>query len=183
MNYLKLLMILLLPGVLLGSNISITNSNAEIAEYTCQKTSNYQVLTQVELSSGNISSSPNFHLVSFTDLIKTKRDLIRNTTVNESSLSKIVEENNLPKEFSLSHNYPNPFNSSTKIDYALPKPTQVSIDIYDVLGRRVKTIVNEHQNAGHHSVTFSSSSLATGIYIYRIQTLDFSKAHKMLIVK
>lgn len=185
MNYLKILMVLLLPGILLGSNSTLTGLTSDSEQFTHQKTNNYQVFTQIDDETGKLSSSSNFHLVSFADLTEPDFVFIRNTNSSSDDviLGKTAGDDNLPTEYSLSNNYPNPFNSSTKIDYALPEPTHVTIEVYNVLGQKVETIVNDYQNAGYYSVTFSSSSLATGMYLYRIQTDNYSKAHKMLIIK
>ena len=88
-----------------------------------------------------------------------------------------------PKEFSLQENFPNPFNPSTQIRYNLPKPIHVRLNIYDLLGREVATLINEFQNAGYKSVSFDASSLPSGVYIYRLQAGTFSDVKKMILMK
>jgi hypothetical protein len=68
----------------------------------------------------------------------------------------------------LSQNYPNPFNSSTTIRYELPRPSEVRLSVYDMLGREVSTIVNERRNAGVYEVKFEAAGLASGVYSYRL---------------
>jgi hypothetical protein len=68
-----------------------------------------------------------------------------------------------PVIYSLSQNYPNPFNPSTKIDYSLLKQSFVSIKIFDVLGREVKTLINEFKNTGYYSIEFNASELSSGV--------------------
>ncbi len=89
----------------------------------------------------------------------------------------------IPAEYSLSDNFPNPFNPSTVIQYQLPLKNMVSLKIYDVLGREVKTLVNEMQDAGNYSVAFNGSSLVSGVYIYSLRSGSFSATKKMMVVK
>ncbi len=185
MNYLKILMILLCPVILLGSDSAPSLEPNSVKHLTGQETGKYRMIAQVEKCTGETSSSPRFSLTSFTDLIEpdvfVKRDI--NLSEIDMSLSKTSGVDNLPSEFSLGNNYPNPFNSSTIIDYALPEASHVTIEVYNVLGQRVETLVDEYKEAGYHSVSFGSTNLATGMYLYRIQANEFSKANKMLIVK
>jgi hypothetical protein len=94
-----------------------------------------------------------------------------------------VTENGLPREFSLSQNYPNPFNAQTAIKYALPRDSQVRIEIFDLLGRKVTTLVNEDKEAGVHEIIWNSDRAASGIYFYRMQAGDFSTTSKMLLLR
>jgi len=89
----------------------------------------------------------------------------------------------LPVKFSLSQNYPNPFNPLTKINYSLPNATKVHIRVYDLLGRLVKTLVNEFKEAGSYDVQFDGTGLASGVYFYRIEAGDFVDSKKMVLVK
>jgi hypothetical protein len=99
-----------------------------------------------------------------------------------------IGETNLPKEFSLSQNYPNPFNPQTVIQYALPHDCEVHITIYNILGQKVRTLVNEHQMAGYKRVEWDSKSdqgeeVASGIYFYRIHAGKFEQVKKMALIK
>ncbi len=89
----------------------------------------------------------------------------------------------IPVKFELQQNYPNPFNPSTNIVYALPRAMHVRLAIYDVLGRQVATLVDARQPAGSHSVRFDSKGLGSGLYFYRLETENFTKARKMLLNK
>ena len=90
---------------------------------------------------------------------------------------------NMPSEYMLYQNYPNPFNATTKIKYGLPENAQVLIDIYDLLGRRVETLVNEYQSAGYHEITWQAQHVTSGTYLYRIQADDFIQHKTMLLLK
>ncbi|MGD8781294.1 MAG: T9SS type A sorting domain-containing protein [Ignavibacteria bacterium] len=86
-------------------------------------------------------------------------------------------------EFSLDQNYPNPFNPTTTISYQIPETGDVSLKIYDVLGREVMTLINETQASGVYSVEFNASKLASGVYIYRLKCNDFLQTKKLLLLK
>ncbi len=94
-----------------------------------------------------------------------------------------LKDDFLPTEFLLYQNYPNPFNPSTTIQFAVPKTSNVTIKIYDVIGRQVAMLVDEEYQPGQFKVIFEAGQLASGIYIYRIQAGDFRKAKKFLLLK
>ena len=93
------------------------------------------------------------------------------------------EESGLPKEFALEQNFPNPFNPSTVIRYALPKRSHVMLAIFNTLGQQVGVLINGEKEAGYHEVTFNASKLASGMYIYRLQAGDFTRAKKLCVIK
>jgi len=89
----------------------------------------------------------------------------------------------LPDSFELLQNYPNPFNPTTVMRYAVAEAQNVKIEVFDVMGRKVSTLVNKQEQAGWHAVEFNASKLASGVYLYRIQAGSYSKVLKMLMVK
>jgi hypothetical protein len=97
-------------------------------------------------------------------------------------------ENEIPRQFVLEQNYPNPFNPTTSITYALPVDAVVSIEVYNVLGQKVSQLVEGTMTAGYHNVSFDASSLASGIYMYRmtaqgINGEHFVRVQKMMVAK
>jgi hypothetical protein len=88
-----------------------------------------------------------------------------------------------PEEIKLHQNYPNPFNPSTVIKYQLSDASQVSLRVYDVMGREVTTLVNSFQNEGNYDVTFNANCLASGIYFYKLNTNGKQLINKMLLMK
>ena len=88
-----------------------------------------------------------------------------------------------PASFGLFQNYPNPFNPKTVIDYQIPIAGNVTLKIYDVLGREVATLVDGRQNAGNYAVSFDAGNLPSGIYFYRIIAGSFSSVRKLSVVK
>ncbi len=85
--------------------------------------------------------------------------------------------------YHLSNNYPNPFNPSTKITYSIPKRSNVSLKVFDLLGREVAELVNSEIEAGDNEVIFNASKLSSGIYFYRLQASDFIQTKKMILLK
>jgi hypothetical protein len=97
--------------------------------------------------------------------------------------TSITEMDDRPTAFTLSQNYPNPFNPTTQIAFAVPETGHVRLEVFDMIGQRVATIVNENVTAGAHTVTFDASALSSGIYLYRLQAGTFSQVNKMMLVK
>ncbi len=89
----------------------------------------------------------------------------------------------LPTEFSLSQNYPNPFNPTTQISFALPKASEVSLKVYNTLGKLVEVVVEGYMPAGVHTVTLSGENLSSGIYLYSIQAGEYRMVKKMTFLK
>ena len=113
--------------------------------------------------------------------------------VNEGTVSVNIQSAKfttgaaLPKEYALSQNFPNPFNSQTVIKYQLPKAGRVVLKIYNTLGQELRTLVDEEMKAGYHQISWdglsdNGSRVSSGIYIYRIQAGDFVKVRKMLFI-
>ena len=94
----------------------------------------------------------------------------------------IDEVDKLPSDFILYQNYPNPFNPSTVISWQSPIGSNVKLIIYDLLGRKIRTLVNQYYNPGSYSVTFNADNLTSGTYFYRLITNDFIKTKKMLLI-
>jgi hypothetical protein len=98
-----------------------------------------------------------------------------------NAVSKVTE--NILLKYSLSQNYPNPFNPSTKIAFSIPRKGVTTIKIYDLMGREVKTLMNEIIEAGDHTIKFSAENLSSGIYFYKIQCDDFVNIKKMVLLR
>nr|MBN2278200.1 T9SS type A sorting domain-containing protein [candidate division Zixibacteria bacterium] len=89
----------------------------------------------------------------------------------------------IPEEFALSQNYPNPFNPTTTIQFSLPSAGNVNLEVYNVLGQRVATLVDEALEAGVHTVRWDASNQSSGIYLYRIKASEFVETKKMMLIK
>ena len=88
-----------------------------------------------------------------------------------------------PLSYNLSQNYPNPFNPSTTISYSIPAKSQVTLRVYDILGSEIKMLVNEEKTAGTYKINFNASNLSSGIYFYKLQTDNYVKCKKMILLK
>ena len=124
----------------------------------------------------------------FTLILATPSGYTVELPVTSTALS--VSENGAvtPNKFSLNQNYPNPFNPSTQISYNLPQNDMVNINIYDLMGRSIKTLVGSDQVAGYHSVRWDATNdvgepVPAGMYIYVVETSDFSQTKKMIFLK
>ncbi|MBD3218614.1 MAG: T9SS type A sorting domain-containing protein [candidate division Zixibacteria bacterium] len=94
----------------------------------------------------------------------------------------------IPEQFNLAQNAPNPFNPTTDISYALPEAGMVNVEVYNILGQQVKTLVNEYQDAGNYTVTWNGddefgSTVASGVYFYRLTSGQYKEIKKMVMMK
>ncbi|MGD0338316.1 MAG: T9SS type A sorting domain-containing protein [Bacteroidota bacterium] len=96
---------------------------------------------------------------------------------------EMASKEEVPNEFALFENYPNPFNPTTSIGYQIPQEGFVMIKIYDVLGREVASLINEYQKPGKYNVEFNAANLSSGFYIYQLKVNDFISTKKMLLLK
>ena len=120
---------------------------------------------------------------------RSSRDMVSTTftlTVNQSTVS--VDPEILPYDYALHRNYPNPFNPITTLRYDLPENSEVNITIYDIMGREVRSLVNQTQDAGFKSVVWNATNdlgqpVSAGMYLYRISAGDFVQVKKMVLLK
>ena len=123
-------------------------------------------------------------------------DATDSTVADNASFSLTIKENVLvvdaryaiPDEFALHPNYPNPFNPTTTISYDLPGKAQVTLGIYDLLGKKIKTLVNQSQDAGNKIAMWDGTDnlgrqVSAGVYLYQIQAGEFTQTRKMLLLK
>lgn len=127
----------------------------------------------------DISSLPSIPIKYSRDyVIEVSGHYIPNSPKNNSNHQSLI-----PAVFKLHQNYPNPFNPKATIKFDLPRGIQVAIRVYDILGREVKTLVNEFMDAGYHQIDFDGSSYASGVYFYRLEAGSFVQSKKMILAK
>lgn len=95
----------------------------------------------------------------------------------------VVSSSALPMNFELKQNYPNPFNPSTTIGYSIPAEAKVTLEVLDVLGRKVATLVDAVQSAGFHSCRWEANDVPSGVYFYRMKAGTYTKTLKMIQLK
>ncbi len=100
-----------------------------------------------------------------------------------TSIEDIFESKNIPTKLVLHQNYPNPFNPTTQISFAIPKPENVIIEVYNTLGQKVETLLNRRLQAGNHEVEFNAANLSSGLYFYRIEAGKFQDVKKMILIR
>ncbi len=163
-------------------NFEVTNAdNSRVFDVFNFNLATFYGRTFVLLTSGlGTSSSQGFTLIGYDD---TGTPILSSvsTTATEDALG-------VPEAFALAPNYPNPFNPSTAIEYALPRPATVRLVVYDALGRAVRTLVKAEQPPGSYTVAWdgqndSGTPVPSGVYLYRIVAGDFVQARTMLLVK
>jgi hypothetical protein len=96
---------------------------------------------------------------------------------------EISVEVSLPLEFNLAQNYPNPFNPSTVISFSITQSTNVNLSVFNLLGEKVVTLINEMKDAGSHELEFNAANLTSGIYLYRLEAGNFVSVKKMMLMK
>ncbi len=193
-----------------NSNIELVNNifwDNNISEYFYTDTISllnvsYNCMDSLFQGTGNFSSDPlfvsptnkDFHLTSSSPCIDAGDPtfpLDPDSTISDigafyynqsvSTINPIHE--NLPEFFGLYQNYPNPFNPSTKIIFDLPKQEKVKIEIFNLLGQKIESILNKDMPAGKHEVEFSGKKLPSGIYLYQISAGGFQKVKKMILLR
>ncbi len=110
-------------------------------------------------------------------------DALRIISFDSVFVSVESPETPVPVQFTLKQNYPNPFNPSTIISFTLPKESDITLVVYDIMGREVKMIEKGYRSAGSHQIEFNGESLTSGVYFYRLTAGEFTETRKMMLVK
>ncbi len=188
-------------------NVSVTNDNADgSSNFGEMLVSDGTDNTRVELQDGNhdyhnnwditLSDSTNLIRINTYNTFESITGVLYYSFSNFKLIPRLnsdfvgfltdVETNEMiPDNYLLSQNYPNPFNPNTIINYAIPtgNASFVQLKIYDVLGREIRTLVNEIKSPGSYEVNFDASDLSTGIYFYTISAGNFVQTKKMILMK
>ncbi|MCP4581732.1 MAG: T9SS type A sorting domain-containing protein, partial [candidate division Zixibacteria bacterium] len=108
---------------------------------------------------------------------------ITTVTIQAHDIVEVLIDESLPVSFSLEQNFPNPFNSQTQIRYSIPNESDVRMDIYDILGKRIETLIDKRQRPGTYSIDWDASEYSSGVYFYKLTTGDSSSTKRMTLVK
>ena len=169
--------------------VEIRTLNADTTAFWCYFDGNLLAGCPIYDTSDDRMSSGQFGLFSFKQDSNGVAGYFDNVVVN--SLVSSVEDNSeisLPDGFSLEQNYPNPFNPETKISYKLTNSAYISLNVYDLLGREIKTLVSKDQTAGSYTVSWdgkdeSGNIVPSGIYLYTLKAGSFTESKKMILMK
>lgn len=182
------------PGTTENKIILTVENSSDQEEMTCTEVALVKQLSAINLKQAKqeietIEKNSNkeveftFDVNRIVDVNKTDtlKFLISNKT--GSWTKEILIGYELPKEFKLEQNYPNPFNPETRICYQVPEAKQISLKVYDILGREVITLVDSKQEAGYYEIKFNGKNLSSGIYIYRLIGENVNLVKKMIFLK
>jgi len=171
-------------GVQLAWRTASEQNNAGFeVQRRSEKASEWQVLGFVR-GAGTTTEAQSYSFLDNSAVGKVQYRLKQIDFDGQFEYSNIIEvDAGAPKQFALEQNYPNPFNPSTTIRYQLPVASEVKLEVYDVLGKKIATLVNERQSAGSYQVVWNASGLSSGTYFYRLQAGTFVETKKMILVK
>jgi len=94
-----------------------------------------------------------------------------------------ISDNLIPITYTLSNPYPNPFNPTTSISFSIPQSDMVSLNVYDITGKLVTTLINEQMNIGYHSIDWNGTNQSSGMYLVRMKSGEYVETQKLLLVK
>ena len=120
--------------------------------------------------------------------LRKRAEELRNLRYDELVIFSELEMNNTyagsaPEQFKLMQNYPNPFNKSTKIEYEIPIKSHIKIELFNILGQKISTLLDTEKEPGNYSITLHSTNLSSGLYLYKMTTATFSSTEKMVLLK
>jgi len=130
---------------------------------------------------GNLTWSDKNRDLAYLDQHEWTSTWIGDTTHVATAIDR--DEGNYVNTYELRQNYPNPFNPVTTIEYSIAQPGRVQVEVFNLLGERVLTLVDQNQTAGNHRVQFDGAALSSGVYFYSIKSADFFKTRKMILLK
>ncbi len=138
-------------------------------------TTYYQIYWQLAGNFTNLLFNNASHFIS---------DLVYTAWVNSGSATSVIQtETNIPENYYLRQNYPNPFNPATHLNFGISKPGFVTLNIYDILGNEVATIINEQLQPGSYEVVWNAENYPSGTYFYKLSTVGFSDTRRMALIK
>lgn len=159
-----------LTGFACGNNGAIIRTTNGGDSWSAQTSPLNEILTDVWFTSANTG-----YISTWTGKV------LKTTNGGITYVNQISSE--IPHEYLLSQNYPNPFNPSTVIKFQIPEAAFTELNVYDVLGRKVSQLVNEKLQAGVYETEWNASAMPSGIYFYRLKSGNYTKTHKMILIK
>jgi len=164
----------------------INNNNVKINKQELSEMRKGLSLDQIDLNNKSKSEiiqlfdrAISYKIIEFT---LTNHTSFKNVPIPTDRI-KSTSDNETPRIFNLYQNYPNPFNPISTIKYDIPKQSEVTIKIFDIIGREVSILVNETKEPGFYTVSFDGTNYSSGVYFYRIETGSFTDVKKMVLLK
>lgn len=149
-----------------------------------------EFLKNIDIVSENTATDVSFSFDINYNINSTKADTICFLVTDHNGIyltKQFILEYTAPSEYKLEQNYPNPFNPTTKIRYSIPNLGEelqnVNVVVFDILGNQIKTLVDEPKETGYHEIDFNATTLASGVYIYRLSAGNFISVKKMMVLK
>ncbi len=172
------------PAGIYNFNISVTPqaNGKQLVKFNFIKTGDYGLAGEVAVNGPNKFNSIAFALNAGNSITAMN---ITDVQIDTGTITGVDDLANteIPVTYALSQNYPNPFNPTTTIKFALPKAGNVSLVVYDILGRKVAELVNSNLSAGYHTINFNASNFASGVYFYRLEAGNFVSVKKLMLLK
>ncbi len=178
-----------IPANTTVNSVNVSNGNYSMDGDTITITFGNMVAGQMSTIKMSLNSSQigtetnNFLLTTPTSDANPLNNIISKDVAIVTVVSGVSSENTLPLQYELSNNYPNPFNPTTTIRFTLQQAGNTKLQIFNVLGQLVKTLVNGYYQAGRYSLKVNASNWASGVYLYRIESGNFTQVKKMILLK
>ncbi|GAB1441403.1 hypothetical protein MASR2M39_02370 [Ignavibacteriales bacterium] len=189
----------MVPVELASYSVTAVKNNVNIEWSTASETNASHFIVERKLSDGEWMEAASIKAAGTSTTIKSYSVSDRNVATGKYSyrlkqvdfdgtsetFTAIEVEVGVPTAFDMSQNYPNPFNPSTKIDFSIPVPANVTLDIFDISGQKVATVLSGQMNAGYHFVNIDAAKygMSSGTYVYRLSADKFTSIKKMILVK
>ena len=163
---------------------AVTAGGQFVLEFQNGTTSPFIAAATGKLSTFKIVANT-FHILAGKQIVRLHITQTPDFSINYLKFSVVtsVDKEKIPTDFELFNNYPNPFNPETKISYQMPVTSYISVKVFDILGREVRTLVDGIKKAGMYTIDFNGSELPSGIYFYRLQAGSFTETKKLVLVK
>jgi hypothetical protein len=180
------------PVELSSFSYSFLNNSVRFAWSTASELNNsgfeiYRNNIFISFIKGNGTYLGNRNYTFIDDMPLTGKNNYKLYQLDLSGEKKLIEsvdvDFNQSISFQLNQNYPNPFNPGTKIDFSIPVLANVTLKIYDILGKEILTLINENKPRGNYTVEFNAANLPTGVYLYRLAAGKYSQLKKMILLK